>query len=449
MQRSIQLMKSKGKWLAAALLVCMLAWLPLKASADTDALEIRGDTSYTVPSEGGRVQVHVEMELVNHDATTRQKSSGRIYFYDRISLPVPKSTRDIEATRANGKKLKVRRDRSQRQFDVITVLLGKRLFYNQQMSLVLDYHLAEAPDPINYVTRNVARFSAFLVGDNGQISAKIPADYHISLDSDACDLKAADDWQHIVCEPFSERGAHAFSVEAVRPTVSRTLTSPPIQLQKQTIRLEVSYSDGEEAWANKVVDVLSKALPILEEVMGFPYDGPEVLKVAQTSSGVLEGYAGRYEQGLIRVKAGASRELITHEGAHIWSAPFLERWLVEGWAEWAARETMRRMNMRPESPYPRLKDLRQADLPLSEWDFNPDIRGSVEQMRETYGYTKSVRLVALLVKRVGLQELQAINRSFLPEADAELGWADSDAYYEALTASGTDVDDLWAEFVEQ
>lgn len=440
-------MKSARKWLAMILALCVLVGLPAAALADSDTLLIDSDTAYTVLAAGGGVQVQADIALLNKDPKTRKKESGRIYYYDRILLPVPKSAQNIEAVRANGKKLEIQRNRAEMDYDVITVLLGRRLFFNQQMAFSLGYNLTAAVDPVNHITRNVARFSAFLSSDSGLISAKIPSAYIVNLNSDVCHLRQEPDWQHVVCEPLSQRGMHAFTVEAVRPTASRVLESAPIVLANETVRLEVSFIDGEEAWAEKVVDVLSQSLPVLEEVMGFPYEGPQVLKVVQTTSGALEGYAGRYEAGVISVTAGSSAELIVHEGAHIWSTPFLDRWLMEGWAEWSAREAMRRIRMKPELPYVRLQELEQVDLPLARWDFSPAIAAADERMRENYGYAKSVRLVALLVRRVGLAKLQEINRSFLPERFGELGWADSEAYYDALIAAGADVDELWAEFV--
>ena len=441
-------MKSARTWLAAIFVTFVLVGFPAAARADTDTILVESETTYTVSADGGGVQVQADYELQNNDPSTRKKSSGRVYFYDRIALPVPKSAENIKAVRANGRSLNIQRNRKQTEYDVITVLLGRRLFFDQRMAFALDYDLTEGADPINHITRNVARFSAFLDSDRGLISAKIPAAYTVDLDSEVCDLQKEADWQHVVCRTAIPRGTHAFTIEAVRPTATHILKSDPIQLESETVRLEVSYIDGEEKWANKVVDVLSQSLPVLEEVMGFAYDGPKVLKVVQTTSGALEGYAGHYKAGVISVAAGSSRELIVHEGAHIWSAPFLSRWLMEGWAEWSAREAMRRVKMKPELSYVRLKDIEQVDLPLARWDFNPDIVDADEQNHESYGYAKSVRLVALLVKRVGIESLQEINRSFLPETSAELGWADSAAYYDALTASGADVDDLWADFVE-
>jgi len=121
-----------------------------------------------------------------------------------------------------------------------------------------------------------------------------------------------------------------------------------------------------------------------------------------------------------------------HEGAHLWSWPFESTWLTEGWAEWAARETMRRLKLDPGEREFELPKKDTVKMPLQEWE-HVGLDTDEDEIIEGYGYAKSYDMVRRLVKLLGLKRLQEANRYFaeISEEDADLA-ADSYAYFEKL-----------------
>ncbi len=422
-------------------------------AAGKPKLAMTEDTVYIVPEAGDEIQVHSIYTIVDQDPSTRKKKSGRYYFYNSLSLGLPKGAVQIHAERADGKKLKIRRTRKRKFFDVYQIRFGRKLFYKQKIKIKLRYVIKSERPPF-YVSKNVVRFPGFLAGDKGWLSVELPADFKISLDSEKCWIREADGIKRVWCggeKPITDTGRALFYLDAYRPATERVLVSDPIPMQEQELSIKVRYFEGEEDWAQKVVDTLSKSLPVTEQVMGFPYQGPAQLELVQSTKAETMGYAGLYEdEDTVLIRPGATREVIVHEGAHLWSAPFDSRWLIEGWAEWSARETLRRLKMKPEYPYSKLPRRDKIKMPLQNWEWiGPETEDEWEV--EDYGYAKATAAIARLVKIVGLKHVQEVNRAFFSASIADdPHFANTTSYFEAMmraTKKKKQVRKLWASMI--
>lgn len=435
--------------LAGLLFIVGLALRPAGQARAQEGPPLLLQTSslYRVLEEGSIVRVRIDVRLSNQDPQTRKKKRGTVYFYNEVGLPVAPGVQRVRVVRGDGRELKVTVNREHIGYDLLQIRLGRRLFYGQHMNFTVTYDLVGGLSAPYYIGPNVARFPTYLAGDEGQVEAEIPLSYDVRIDNDRCKLTRETEYWHVQCPSFKQTGTYAFFVDAVRPTARAELLSPPIPLARRELRLRIRYFRGEEEWARQVVEILTRAIPVLEEIMGFPYRGPSLLQVRQSTTTDTLGYEGLFEgENVILVRPGAGPETIIHEAAHLWSRPFAARWLYEGWAEWAARETMRRLDMTAE--------LEKADPParpprlaLADWVWEGGILSGEQAELEARGYALSAFVVEQLVQRLGLAALQEVNRSFLPDRRGRLHPATSESYRRALAARGYQVDDLWANYV--
>jgi hypothetical protein len=408
-------------------------------AADKVTLEVHEDTTYTVSAPDNRIAVHTSLVIINRDPTTRKKSRGSYYYYDRLFWDLPKGVTDITARRGDGTKLKLRRHKKGREYDTYAILFRRQLVYKQKIKIELDYVIENAHPPF-YVSENVVSIPAYEIEYRdwvyaGSLQVDFPADFDIELDNELCSVSREASVARAVCpEGVSSQWVGSnFFIEATREAEERELLSDPVAMQEQDIRIRVRYVEGEEAWAQKVVSVLTKALPVLEDVMGFPYQGSGEIEVIRSQFSETEGYDGLYEDAdTVGILPSATRGTIVHEGAHLWSWPFESVWLKEGWAEWSAREAMRRLKMDPQENEYKMPRRDKIKMPLQDWE-HVGLQTDEDEDVELYGYAKSYDTIKRLVKLAGLPRVQEVNRSFAESVEEDDALqADSYAYLELL-----------------
>ncbi len=402
-------------------------------------LEVHEDTVYTVSASDNQISVHTSIVVISRDPATRKKSRGSYYYYDRIFWDLPKGVTDVTARRGDGVKLKVRRRKKGREYDTYAILFRRHLVYKQKIKIELDYVIGDAHPPF-YTSENVVSIPAYEIDYqdwvyDGKLEVDFPADFDIELDSDLCSVSRDAIAARAVCpEGVSSQWAGSyFVIEAAKEAEERELISEPVAMQEQDIRIRVRYVAGEEAWAKKIVAVLTEALPVLEDVMGFPYQGSGEIEVIRSRSSETQGYEGLYEDAdTVGILPSATRGTIVHEGAHLWSWPFDSVWLKEGWAEWSAREAMRRLKMNPEDSEYKMPRRDKVKMPLQDWrhvGFDSEENAQIEQ----YGYAKSYDTIKRLVKLAGLPKIQQMNQTFAESAEKDDALqADSYSYLELL-----------------
>jgi hypothetical protein len=398
-------------------------------------LEVHEDTVYTITAPDNQIAAHTTLIIINRDASTRKKSRGSYYYYDRIFWELPKGATNITAKRGNGTRLKVRLKKKGREYDTYIIRFRRELVYKQKMKIELRYTLKEGHPPF-YISENVVSLPGYEIEYkdwvyDGRMEVDFPEGFTVELDSDLCSVDA----NRAICEKgvSSQWAGYFFAIEASREAKEKELLSDPVAMQEQDIRIRVRYVEGEDVWAHKVVAVLTEALPVLEKVMGFPYQGSGEIEVVRSTASETMGYEGLYEDAdTVRIHPSASRGTIVHEGAHLWSWPFESVWLSEGWAEWSARETMRRLKMNPESEEFKMPRRDKIKMPLQDWE-HMGLQNPEDEDVEMYGYAKSYDTIRRLVKLAGLKKVQEVNAAFAErcEDDASMQ-ADSYAYLELL-----------------
>ncbi len=447
----------------------LLALAPLllgpasRPAAASELLRVTAHVTYRIqpdPSTGsgqalGPVHVSWQVSLENRDPQTAGGNQGTISFYRWLSLPVLRGATDFSALSPAGKPLSVTIDGSAPgPLLAATVAFDRMLFYRDTYSLSLDYNLPSARDQSLLVTPFYVFLPAVASGDQATVSISTPSGgpWQVNLEPVDCAASPApagvQDSSFTCSGPDSVRLA-AFA-EVSRPDA---VVAVPIDLslRQRNVSVTLTYFPGEEPWAQHLQQLITAALPIIEDLYGFPYSGPFAINVAERGRQVILGYEGLTScdpRGAcdIAISPVADDFTALHEFAHLWSNIYARRWLVEGFAELMAREAPGRLPPgliqgasapRPESA---------LDLRLDEW---ADITSVVaisdaERQVENAGYDRSLRFLLLLRDQAGLDAIQRANAAIAQSGQP----ADSRRFMDALEdISGRNLDELFAQWV--
>jgi hypothetical protein len=99
---------------------------------------------------------------------------------------------------------------------------------------------------------------------------------------------------------------------------------------------------GQEVAAVHEQALITAALPVIEDVMGFDFAGARTLNVSQGGRQAVFGYEGVTSCGTpscdVVISPVADDYTVLHELSHLWSSVFRERWLSEGFAQLVPEE---------------------------------------------------------------------------------------------------------------
>jgi hypothetical protein len=221
-------------------------------------------------------------------------------------------------------------------------------------------------------------------------------------------------------------------------------------LTEKTLNLEISYLQGEDAFAHHVKELATVALPIMEELYGFNYAGPEKVSVEERGRVITLGYEGLAScdkrSCSIAVSPVAVDHTILHELAHLWSDLYDRRWLAEGFAEFIAEETAARLPAGLVTGTPDGFPEPNVELQLDDWgdvDISAGLSGEKRE-QENAGYYRSERFLLLLQAEIGLQAIQQANAALAASGSP----AGSQEFMDAIEeASGRNNDALFQEWV--
>ena len=437
--------------LAFALLFLALAILLGPAAAPAAAsqlLHVTAHASYDIRPDLGPVHVSWQVTVENNDPQTVNGNDGTISFYDSLSLPVLRGATDISALSPSDTPLDVTLDDStDGPLLVATVTFDLPLFYQDTYSFTLDYDLPAARDESLLVTPFYVFLPAVASGDQATVTIFTPNDalWEVALEPIDC----AQSGSTFTCTGSDSVHLAAFA-EVSRPDATAAIPID-LALQERNVSITLTYFQGEEPWAQHLQELIIAALPIIEELYGFPYGGPFAINVAERGRQIILGYEGltscdRQAACDIAVSPVADDFTILHELAHLWSDIYAQRWLVEGFAELLAGEAAARLPPGLVQGAPPSRAEPALDLRLDLWGDVTSVVAASDEDRQTEnaGYDRSLRFLALLQDQVGLQALQQANALIAQSGQP----ADSRRFMDALEdVSGQNQDQLFAQWV--
>jgi len=426
---------------SAAALLGRLLDAPSAAAASP--LAVVSHVTYDLRPEEGPVRVSWDVSVTNNDPATARNS-----YYDSLPLPLLTGATGLAASSASGASLTVALDDSGGgPITVATVKFDKRLFYRDSYSFSLRYELGAARSESLLVTPYYVYLPLLASGDEATVTLNTPSgpDWSTTVKASDC---AASGSSTYVCHGSSSVYVAAFA-EVVRPDSLASLTFDAA-LSGNPVHVTLRYFPGEEAFANHSRELIASALPVIEEVAGFPYQGPSNLKVAQGGLQATLGNegvttCGASECNIVVSPVGDDYTTI-HELAHLWTGIFSKRWLAEGFAQLMAEDTASRLPAGLLQGQPPRWQPSAIDLQLDDWEDAGASVGATEEerLRQEAGYDRSLRFLYLLRFQLGTDLLKRVNAAIAAEGKP----ADSRHYLDLLEdTSGRQVDDLFAQWV--
>ncbi len=430
---------------SGAIFACVSA--PANAEPAGDPLlYVSSDVLYDVRPDAGGVFVTWNVHIVNNDPATAYQDYGYIYYYISYGVPVLRGAEDVQAT-SGGSPLSagVSEIDTNSIMQRADVTFDSELFYGSSYDFTLSYRVPAARYDGYVVTSHYAYFPAIGAGDASTVTVTTPvgADWESSVQATECEAQTEREY---TCGP-ADNPQTAAVAEVIRKSDVLTLGGP-VQTRQRALFVLVHYAPGEFAWASRVVELTTLALPVLEQLFGVPVPGPRDIDVEARGQRDLLGYGGLFgcnSPGVcsIGLSLAGSDAVLLHELAHFWTHHFNERWLAEGFAEFMARRAASELGMSIEY----YDDPSNVGLTLQLDDWRPRLllmSATTEQRQlEGYGYQRSRQFVEALERVVGLSGLQAANVAAKEEEEI-----DSRKYFDLIEdATGLNLEQEFREWV--
>jgi hypothetical protein len=202
--------------------------------------------------------------------------------------------------------------------------------------------------------------------------------------------------------------------------------STVIHMQEKDVTVTVFYYYGEREWGEHIFDTTVEALPILEDLAGFPYshDFDVVIYPKRSEEINLWNAQNLMKKGIWInrdrftpeiIEDWATTAVIIHENVHYWSNDVIYEnpWLKEGFAELFAYLTLQRMNKEEDALHKKNDWLKTMEvhayhnIPLGIFEYEAEGPGN-----ETthLAYSKSALFCLKIYEKYGLEPIQKINR---------------------------------------
>ena len=384
--------------LRALLLLALVAWVsavpggpvvPARAAEYTFATV----ATYDVQPASRRIGVTVDVTFTN----TTPDPEGQFSVFDEVKLAIHDEATEVAATDEQGEMTVA--VAVEDGVNVATVALREPLRYESAATLSLAYTLPDTDGALR-VRPSLVTFPVWSFGTSGEVRVRIPEGYEVHLDGD----------------PLSSRGGELVSGPVADPSqwlaLVTALTEPEytsfeaaVPLSGGTADLEVRAFADDEAWGERTIALVERALPLLEEEIGLPYPGIGELvlieSVALNATGIGEEPTEFGSE--ISIAYDEPPFTTVHQLSHVWLSETLigARWIREGMASELAERIAARVEVElPYDPAAAVTERAAAAFALDTWaaDAGPDA--------EAYAYAASWQVIREIRDRIGVDALR-------------------------------------------
>jgi hypothetical protein len=414
---------------ATVFALLLLAGGPRDAAA-AEGLAMTSTVTYDVKTVDAAVSVTWDVTLTDNDPAT---DIGGSSYYATVGLPILRGASEISAIDSDGNPLLVEtEDPGPPSIDEGAIVhFARGIFFGQTYSFRLTYTLADARSDAVLVTPYYAFLPAIASGDSATVIINTPGgDPWVStIDPKDC----AQTGNSFACAGEAKTYLAAL-VEVSQPGAVAT-SQFDVPLADKTVNVTLTFFQGEDAAAAHQQALIAAALPRIEAVYGFDYDGPTAVNIRQGGRQSSLGY-----EGLASCTAEVSCEIVIspvagdytllHELSHMWSNIYAKRWLAEGFAEYVAETAGPQLEAGLVVGSPPERGGPVVALALDDWGDAGAVIGadsSILEIEEA-GYTYSLRYLFQLQREFGLEALQAVNRNIATSGTP----ADSQRYMDLL-----------------
>ena len=351
--------------------------------------------SYDVRPEDGEIAVAVQVTFTN----TTPDPAGKFSVFGELKLAIHDDATAVTASDDEGD-LEVAAA-VEGDVNVATVALREDLRYEETVEVEVAYRLVDGNDPQLRIRPSLIVFPAWSFGTSSAVSVSIPAGYEVRTDGDTL----TDEGGRLVSGPIADPSRWLALVTATRPAEYSTFDAA-VPLTGGTADLRVRAFADDEAWGQRTLELVERALPQLEDAIGLPYPhvGPLVVteSVATDSSGFGEAGASGSE---ILVAFDEPPFTAVHQLAHIWISSTLveSRWIREGMASEIAARVAPELGVAPPFDPVAQATARAADaVPLDTWSSSSD------PAVEAFAHASAWAFIGELNSTVGAESMREV-----------------------------------------
>ncbi len=441
--------------LAAAALIASAPGAPRRSAAQ-ESLGIVASAvgTYDVHPDEPAVDIRWEIALENTGPPPWAEYGDLPFYPDSVDVYLQGSPATFHATGPGGQALST-------SFveiggsTIATVSLGRALRYGETYSFSYGYQITESgasyysvrPSYISiYATPGIGIVDMFR---SSTVTITVPSHYadYTLISAEGCTEYPKPPNTVFDCQSDSEWGIAA-DIEVVNPEARRA-TSQDIEISGRSMELILRYFPEDAAWADNVTQTTIAAIPVLEDLIGAPFPGPDKLRISEKGGQEIWGAAGvaacdNYMCG-IAVRPDAGEQTLLHELVHVWTGAFRNRWLSEGTAEHISLKAAERMGFAAPASYEPGDE--SPLFPLDEWGSPVSFltAGADVLEREYAGYEWSARFLMELEARTGPEPLRAAYAELVTAARDTVS---SKRFMDTVEdAGGGNADDLFQRFI--
>ena len=351
--------------------------------------------AYNVLPDEGTIGVTVQIAFTN----TTPDPAGQFSVFDEVKLAVHDDAAEVTASDDDGS-LDVTVE-VEGEVNVATIGLRDDVRFEESVDLELQYTLRDGDDPQLRVRPSVVVFPAWSFGTESQVSVAIPGGYDVRVDGDQ--LTEADG--RLASGPIADPAAWLALVTATRPADYATFAAT-VPLEGGTADLQVRAFTDDEAWGERTLALVERALPLLEEEIGLPYPRVGELVLIESVASNASGFAETGSAGTEILVAFDQPEFTAlHQVAHVWLSTALieSRWIREGLASAIAQNVANQLEVQPPyDPVDEATERGDATFPLDDWTATAD------PAAEGYGHAASWAFISELSSAVGPDALRTV-----------------------------------------
>lgn len=407
---------------AAASAVLLVGAGPSRASASVvapsvaagsyaDGFRIQARSSYTLDPPGGVVHVALDATITNQKPDQVVANGIRRFYLPAFSVPVLSEAVGLHAVTGDGTVLPVSVEASASpRFSFAVVDLQPDLYYPSSQTFRLTYDLPGQPPRSAGFTRlneAYATFPLLAVGDPeiSDVEVLVPEGFEVELVGDDMEESERDGMQAFTAAGIDDPSQWQVLVSA-RDDLQ--LTERAIDVGEHGVKV-LGWPDDPE-WTDFAATQVADGVPALEELIGIDWPATSSIKVVETASPYLYGYAGWYRpvESVIEVGDKLDQHVMLHELAHLWFNDdlFEGRWINEAFADQVAALAVGELG----GPAPAPESIDPAApgrLKLNDWS-DPDLQAGVSEDQERYGYNTSWAVLHTIVEEIGAEDLTTV-----------------------------------------
>lgn len=353
--------------------------------------------SYSVAPDERAVSVSVEVTFEN----TTPNPSGQFSLFEVVDFALQAGASSVAARDAEGT-LTVDIDEKD-GYLLASVDLRDGVRYQEQATFTLSYELADGAAPNLRIRPSLVAFPVWSFGTSGTVEVTLPDRYDVTVDGNDLSAGRSDGVVTLTSGAIADPAAWLAHLLAVGPSSYATV-SQAVALGSATVDLQVRAWADDSAWGERTLDLLARALPLLEERIGLAYPGVGPLVVVESVSGPAD-YGEPAGEGT-QLQAGYDQPPFTlvHQAAHAWYSAQLaaDRWIREGFASLAAAQVADELGIDPPyEPAARRQELAAAAFPLVSWG-----AGDATAEQDAWAYAASWDVAEQIADAAGADGVQ-------------------------------------------